>query len=184
MPSIKSRKKSRSFQNEPDLTAFQDQSTKSEQEKVRRPSHDDGVTEAQDRVHEGNLNHQQSSGPQEQVTSSEQMEFGAHSSHDFVSLNFPGKELLKKHFPKTYAFTEEMAQHWVKGDFEELPIEHPLLRLAVKTSLKKAKQIEGRIMESPVTEKVFTKAFEIGLDAQRQMTHLKNLFKKTSSSNS
>jgi hypothetical protein len=91
-----------------------------------------------------------------------------------IELKFPGDHMLKTKFPKAFQLTEEIVNNWAcGGSFESLPIENPFIRYAAKSSLKKAKLVETRVLESPVTEKIVTKVFEVGFKAQRTVEEIK-----------
>lgn len=99
-------------------------------------------------------------------------------SEDKLSLNFPGDQWVKKGFPKAFDVTETIVNEWVyNGNFETLPIQNPFIRYAAKTGLKKAKQVETQVLESPVTEKVITKLFEVGFKAQATIDDIREKLK-------
>lgn len=103
-------------------------------------------------------------------------DFGkAESEMDRIQLRFPGDTIVKRGFPKTFHLTEEIVNGWASGgNFETLPISNPFIRYAAKSSLKKAKQVETKVLESPVTEKVITKVFEAGFKAQMTIEEVRS----------
>lgn len=68
-------------------------------------------------------------------------------------LNFPYSYLLRNQVPKTFDVVEKVAGDWVNnGDFEGLPLGHPLAQVAAAKALTQAKKLEGKILSStPVT---------------------------------
>ncbi|MCE3011045.1 MAG: hypothetical protein LW875_10580 [Proteobacteria bacterium] len=92
-----------------------------------------------------------------------------------VELSFYGSEILRARFPKPFEVAETIATDWVyDGKFEGLPLGHPLAQFFASQGLQKAKKIEKQILESPVTEKVAMKAFEVGLKAQTIVQEVKS----------
>ena len=82
-------------------------------------------------------------------------------------LNFFGSELIRAKFPRPFEVVEAVAQEWTQGgDFSHLPIKHPLGQFAAQKGLQKAKEVEKKVLESPVTEKVAMQALTMGLKAQ------------------
>ena len=91
-----------------------------------------------------------------------------------VEINFKGSEVLRAKFPKTFNLAESVAGHWTTdGQFEDLPIEQPLAQYFAAKGLKKAKQLEKRVLESPTTEKVAMKALEAGMKAQEIISQVR-----------
>ncbi len=87
---------------------------------------------------------------------------------------FPGSDLIKNRFPRPFAVAEAVATDWVNdGRFEGLPLGHPLLQYFAAKGLQAAKDFEKKIANSPVTEKVAFKAFEVGLKAQATVGEMK-----------
>jgi hypothetical protein len=92
-----------------------------------------------------------------------------------VELSFYGSEILRARFPKPFEVAETIATDWVyDGKFEGLPLGHPLAQFFASQGLQKAKKFEKQILESPVTEKVAMKAFEVGLKAQTIVQEVKS----------
>jgi hypothetical protein len=108
-------------------------------------------------------------------TQQDSFDFGGDSSGpERIKIRFPGDTIVKRSFPKTFQLTEEIVNGWAQGgQFESLPIQNPFVRYAAKVGLKKAKQMETKVLESPVTEKVITKVFEAGLKAQSTIEEIR-----------
>lgn len=84
-----------------------------------------------------------------------------------VEIRFFGSELLRAKFPQPFDVAEKVASDWVTGgNFENLPIKQPLAQYAAQKGLQRAKEIEKKVLESPVTEKVAMQALTVGLKAQ------------------
>lgn len=95
-------------------------------------------------------------------------------SHPKIELRFTGSEYLRAQFPKSFEIAETVASDWVQdGNFEGLPIENPLAQFLASKGLQKAKEVEKKVLESPVTEKIAMKAFETGLKVQSQIQVIK-----------
>lgn len=100
------------------------------------------------------------------------------NEEDKVKISFPGDQWVKKGFPQVFDVTETIVNEWLtNGKFETLPIHNPFIRYAAKTSLQKAKQVETQVLESPVTEKVITKLFEVGYKAQTTIDEIREKLK-------
>ncbi len=88
-------------------------------------------------------------------------------SESKFELNFKGSEMLRAQFPKPFEVAEKVAGEWVHdGRFEGLPLGHPLVQYFAAKGLRRAKDLEKKVLESPATEKFFTQAFTLGLKAQ------------------
>lgn len=62
-----------------------------------------------------------------------------------VHIEFPGSFILRSKFSKAFETMDKVATDWVNdGDFEGLPVGHPLLQILAAKSLKKAKDIEKK----------------------------------------
>lgn len=91
-----------------------------------------------------------------------------------IEIQFKGSELLRAKFPKTFDLAEEVATQWIHdGSFEGLPIGHPLGQWAAQQSLVKAKQIEKKVVESPLFEKAAIGVLTYGMKAQGLIQKLK-----------
>ncbi len=99
--------------------------------------------------------------------------------HPKMELRFTGSEYLRAQFPKSFEIAETVASDWVhNGNFEGLPIENPLAQFLASKGLQKAKEVEKKVLESPVTEKIAMKAFETGLKVQSQIQEIKKKINK------
>lgn len=82
------------------------------------------------------------------------------SFKNLQDLKFPGHEVVKSRLPKAIQLAEAVAEEWKKdGDFNGLPVGHPLSQVALGLGLRKAKDIEKKLEEKGV----FTMA-QIGLE--------------------
>lgn len=94
-----------------------------------------------------------------------------------IEINFKGSELLRSKFPKPFEVAEAVATEWVNGgDFENLPVGHPLAQWAAQKGLTKAKEMEKKILESPALEKVAYQALTLGMKAQSFVGKMKSKF--------
>lgn len=93
---------------------------------------------------------------------------------DRIEIQFKGSEVLRAKFPKTFDLAEEVATQWMHdGSFEGLPIDHPLGQWAAQTGLVKAKEIEKKVVESPLFEKAAIGVLTYGMKAQGLIQKLK-----------
>ncbi len=96
-----------------------------------------------------------------------------------VELNFKGSEILRAKFPKQFEVAEKIATDWVQdGRFEGLELGHPLAQYFAAKGLRKAKEIEKKVLESPITEKVAMNVLTTGLKAQEIFNQVKDKIKK------
>jgi hypothetical protein len=96
-----------------------------------------------------------------------------------VEINFTGSEILRAQFPKMFAVFEKVASDWVQnGNFDGLPIQNPLAQTAAQKGLQKAKEIETKVLASPVTEKVATQVLTAGMKAQSLVNEFKGKIKR------
>lgn len=96
-----------------------------------------------------------------------------------IHIDFFGSQVLRSRFPKVFSNLESVATDWVHGgDFKDLQVGHPLADFVATTGLKRAKELEKQILESPTTEKVAMKVFEAGLKAQGIFEGIKGKLKK------
>jgi hypothetical protein len=96
-----------------------------------------------------------------------------------VELHFKGSEILRAKFPKPFEVAEQIATDWVHdGRFEGLPLGHPLAQFFAAKGLRKAKEIEKKVMESPVTEKLAMQALTAGMKAQEIINQVRTKVKK------
>ena len=96
-----------------------------------------------------------------------------------IEIEFPGSEFVRAKLPKPFELAEAVATDWVKGgDFSSLPLDNPLAQEWARQGLLKAKELEKKVLESPHTEKIVTKIFELGLEVSQKVNAIKNLRKK------
>lgn len=108
-----------------------------------------------------------STGRSEAFAKEEQFQETLEPQEDKIEINFKGSEILRAKFPKPFEVVEQIATDWVQdGRFEGLPLGHPLAQYFAAKGLRKAKEIEKKVMESPVTEKVAMQALTAGMKAQ------------------
>lgn len=68
-----------------------------------------------------------------------------------VHIEFPGSFILRSKFTKTFDVMDKVATDWIyDGDFEGLPVGHPLLQIVTAKSLKKAKEIEKKAQNTQI----------------------------------
>ncbi len=92
---------------------------------------------------------------------------------------FPGSELLRARFPKSLSFTEVVVDEWAKdGNFENLPIEHPIVALMAQKGLRQAKETETKIFANPVVERALVQAITVGFKVQNAWVDAKKRWKK------
>jgi hypothetical protein len=98
---------------------------------------------------------------------------------DKIEINFPGSEVLRANFPKGFKTAEAVVTDWVNdGKFEDLPgVTNPLAKAAVQQGLIKAKKLEKKVMESPVTEKVTMQAVTYAMKAQALVKEIRDKVK-------
>jgi hypothetical protein len=109
-------------------------------------------------------------------------EFTAKAS-ERIEINFRGSELLRARFPKPFEFAEIALTNWVQdGDFEELPVEHPLVQWAVRLGFVNAKALEKKIVANPAFEKALIQALTLGMKAQGAVAEFQKKFKSKSES--
>ena len=96
-----------------------------------------------------------------------------------VEINFKGSEILRAKFPAPFEVAEKVATDWVHGGrFEGLPLGHPLAQYFAAKGLRKAKELEKKVLESPVTEKIAMQALTAGLKAQEIISQVREKVKK------
>ncbi len=102
-----------------------------------------------------------------------------HQEEPKVELTFAGSETLRAQFPKTFETAEKIATDWIHdGRFEGLPLGHPLAQYFAAKGLRKAKEVEKKVMESPVTEKLAMNILTYGMKAQEIINQVKAKVKK------
>lgn len=119
--------------------------------------------------------HDESADSREADSDRESVEHDAEEQQgEKVEIQFKGSELLRAKFPKSFELAEVVATHWLQdGDFEGLPIGHPLGQWAAQQSLLRAKRIEKKLMASPIVEKAAIKVLTVGMQAQGAIEKLK-----------
>lgn len=106
-------------------------------------------------------------------------DFEAEPEGPKVEIKFFGSELLRAKAPKPFEIAESVATDWMNnGNFEKLPIEHPLGHFVAQKGLLKAKEFEKKVLESPVTEKVAMQVLTVGMKAQGLFEQVRSRLKK------
>jgi hypothetical protein len=73
------------------------------------------------------------------------------SSKKKVKMEFMGSDLLKKNAPQAYELAEAVAEEWVNdGNFQKLPLKHPMAQLVATIGLQSAKKVEKKLEERGV----------------------------------
>jgi hypothetical protein len=109
--------------------------------------------------------------PEEHHYASAEAAHGESKSDEKIELHFYGSEILRAKFPKAFEVAESVATDWVHdGNFEGLPLGHPLAQYFAAKGLKKVKEVEKKVMDSPVAEKMAMQALQAGMKAQ-EMIH-------------
>lgn len=94
----------------------------------------------------------------------------ASDSTDKVEIHFPGSEILRAKWSKPFEVAEKIATEWKKGgDFENLDLGNPVAEAFAASGLRKAKELEKKVVDSGVIEKVATEALTFGLKAQQEI---------------
>jgi hypothetical protein len=97
-----------------------------------------------------------------------------------IEINFQGSEILRAKFPTPFQVAEQIATDWVYGGrFEGLPLGHPLAQYFAAKGLRKAKEVEKKVLESPVTEKIAMQALTAGMKAQEIINQVRSKVKKS-----
>ena len=105
--------------------------------------------------------------------------FEAEPEKPKVEIRFFGSELIRAKLPKPFEVAEAVATDWMNGgEFDQLPINHPLAQFAAQKGLLKAKEVEKKLLESPVTEKVAMQVLTAGMKAQSLIEQLRSKLKK------
>lgn len=75
----------------------------------------------------------------------------AAEAEEKIHLDFYGSELIREKAPKVMDLADTVAQEWVSdGQFEGLPVGHPLAQIAAAKVLRKAKDVEKKLEEKGV----------------------------------
>lgn len=108
------------------------------------------------------------------LSSSEESPASEHPSEEKIEINFPGSELVRSRFPKPFEVAEKVATEWVKdGDFQNIDVGSPLVQFVTAKGLRQAKDLEKKVLNSPVTEKVAMQVLTTGMKAQGFLQDLK-----------
>jgi hypothetical protein len=68
-----------------------------------------------------------------------------------IHIEFPYSELVRAKVPKVFDVAENVAEEWVNnGNFENIPVGHPLAQITVAAGLRKAKEVEKKLEEKGV----------------------------------
>lgn len=68
-----------------------------------------------------------------------------------VHIEFPYSEVVRAKVPKAFEVAENVAEEWVNnGNFENIPVGHPLAQITVAAGLRKAKEVEKKLEEKGV----------------------------------
>lgn len=107
-------------------------------------------------------------------------EVHVHPSHGKkkIEVSFPGSEILRAKIPEPFKVVDAIATDWVNdGKFEGLAVGHPLAQVVAASGLRKAKDLEKKVLESGLLEKVATQAFTLGLKAQSEISAIRDQVK-------
>ncbi len=83
----------------------------------------------------------------------------AHSQHadeenseqEKTRLSFKGSDVIREKAPKVMEFADTVVDEWMKdGEFEGLPVGHPLAQVAAAKALRTAKDVEKKLEEKGV----------------------------------
>lgn len=73
------------------------------------------------------------------------------SQGEKIHLEFYGSEYIRERAPQVMDFAESVVEEWKNdGNFEGLPVEHPLAQLVAAKALRKAKDVEKVLEEKGV----------------------------------
>jgi len=68
-----------------------------------------------------------------------------------IHIEFPYSELVRAKVPKAFKVAETVAEEWVNnGNFENIPVGHPVAQMTVAAGLRKAKEDEKKLDEKGV----------------------------------
>lgn len=95
-----------------------------------------------------------------------------------VEIHFPGSEILRAKFKKPFEVAESVATDWKhNGSFEDLKLGHPAAEKLATQGLRKAKEIEQKVIESGVIEKFAFQALSAGMKAQAEIQNIRDQVK-------
>lgn len=78
-------------------------------------------------------------------------EGGETSEQERTRLNFKGSDVIREKAPKVMEFADTVVDEWMKdGEFEGLPVGHPLAQVAAAKALRTAKDVEKKLEEKGV----------------------------------
>ncbi|MBC7371278.1 MAG: hypothetical protein H7326_06930 [Bdellovibrionaceae bacterium] len=84
-------------------------------------------------------------------------EEGTSQARDFkkeekkIHIEFPYSEMIRARAPKFFEVAETVATDWVNdGNFENVPVGHPVAQMTVAAGLRKAKEVEKKLEEKGV----------------------------------
>ena len=132
-----------------------------------------------DKMVTSETNQTQSETTQAQAKTQDQTQAKAQAEKTKVEINFSGSEAIRSKFPQAFNLAEAVATEWVNdGSFEKLPVNNEKAQLAMQQSLRKAKDLEKKVLASPVTEKVAMQTMTYAMKAQDLITKLKSKVSK------
>lgn len=68
-----------------------------------------------------------------------------------IHIEFPYSERIRARAPKFFEMAETVATDWVNdGNFENVPVGHPVAQMTVAAGLRKAKEVEKKLEEKGV----------------------------------
>jgi hypothetical protein len=68
-----------------------------------------------------------------------------------VHIEFPYSDMIRAKVPKAFEVAEIVATDWVNnGNFENVPVGHPVAQMTVAAGLRKAKEVEKKLEEKGV----------------------------------
>lgn len=101
------------------------------------------------------------------------------SHNQGYQFSFPGNDVLRTRFPKSVALAEAVVDDWINdGNFDELPLKHPLTSALTQKALKKAKSMEQKALTHPALEKAALQALSLGFRVQMKIGEIKGRFSK------
>lgn len=89
--------------------------------------------------------------PESGRTQHSQAEAQGKSEQEKARLNFKGSDVIREKAPKVMEFADTVVDEWMKdGEFEGLPVGHPLAQVAAAKALRTAKDVEKKLEEKGV----------------------------------
>ena len=96
----------------------------------------------------------------QEINTEAQNEGVSEPEQEKIHLEFYGSEVIRQKAPKVMELADTVADEWVHdGQFEGLPVGHPLAQVVAAKALRKAKDVEKKLEEKGV----FTLA-KMGID--------------------